>query len=262
MATFFNTNNRKGVFMIPAGATKSPTPPPPSFSNTKSLAFDGVDEYVDIYNGTSGAGPIQFTASDDFSISAWVKTSSLSSTNYILSFRGTALIWFNTLATSGNIRARLYLRDNSSNVVTISTFNNSTGWITADAWTNIIATRNGTTKELNIYLNGTQAQTTTTDTTTDDFTLYDKFSIGNDNFGGGRYWYNGNIDEVAIFDSVVDVASVYNSGTPDSLTSLSPLLWYRNGDGDTYPTLTDNGSGGNDGTMINMESGDFVNDVP
>ena len=53
MPTIFNPNKRKGVFMIPAGATKSPTPAPPSFSNTKSLAFDGVDELVDCGNDAS-----------------------------------------------------------------------------------------------------------------------------------------------------------------------------------------------------------------
>ena len=40
------------------------------------------------------------------------------------------------------------------------------------------------------------------------------------------------------------------------------LSWWRMGDGDTFPTLTDNGSGGNDGTMTNMSSGNIVEDVP
>jgi len=70
--------------------------PPPPFFNDYSFDFDGTDDYVSIYNGASGSGPIQFTASDDFSISAWIKTSSTASQNQILSFRGTALIWFNT----------------------------------------------------------------------------------------------------------------------------------------------------------------------
>jgi len=207
------------------------------FSNDYSFEFDGTDDYVSIYNGASGSGPIQFTASDDFSISAWIKTSSLSLTNYILSFRGTALIWLNTFASSGNIRARLYLRDNSSNVVTISTFNNSTGWIAADTWTNVIVTRNGTTKELNIYLNGQSAQLTTSDTTTDDFTLYDKISIGNDNYTTGRYWFDGKIDEVSIFNTELssgNISTIYNNGTPSDLTSLNPVVWYRMGDNAVY----------------------------
>ena len=80
---------------------------------------------------------------------------------------------------------------------------------------------------------------------------------------GSAYIFEGNIDEVAVWDSVQNNSLIYNSGKPNNLSSLSPTVWYRNGDGDTYPTLTDNGSASrSDGTMINMESGDFVNDVP
>lgn len=226
-----------------------------------SLSMDGVDDFVSIYDGTSGSGPIQFTASSDFTISAWIKTSSLSAQNQILSFRGTALIWFYTSSSSGNIRANLYMRDNSSNFTIISTFNNSTGWITADTWTNIIVTRNGTTKELNIYLNGTQAQTTTTDTTTDDFTLYDKLSIGNDNFSGGRYWYTGQIDEVSIFDSVVDVSSIYNSGEPTTISGA--LAHWRMGEQATFSTnwTVPDQVGSNDGTSANMTVEDRIGDA-
>jgi hypothetical protein len=252
---------------IDVGPTSILTQPNVSVDDASVFSFDAstTSQFIDIFDGTSGAGPIQFTASDDFSISAWVKTSSLSLQNYILSFRGTALIWLYTSSSSGNIRANLYIRDNSSNVTIISTFNNSTGWIPADTWTNVIATRNGTTKELNIYLNGQSAQTTTTDTTTDDFTLYDKISIGNDNFSGGRYWYDGEISNVAIFDSVVDASTIYNSGIPGDISSLNPAAWYKldqsanwdvGGSGDW--TIPDASGNGNDGTSSGMTSGNLV----
>ena len=73
--------------------------------------------------------------------------------------------------------------------------------------------------------------------------------------------YAGNIDEVAIFNSelsAANAATIYNSGLPASLSSFSPLGWWRMGEGDTYPTLTDSGSGSNDGTMTNMLSGDIT----
>ena len=79
------------------------------------------------------------------------------------------------------------------------------------------------------------------------------------------FHYNGLLDEVAVFNSELsasNVTSIYNSGSPADLTSLSPVSWWRNGDGDTFPTLTDNGSGSNNGTMTNMTSGDIVTDVP
>ena len=80
----------------------------------------------------------------------------------------------------------------------------------------------------------------------------------------GGFPFNGNIDEVCLLDRVAtptEIATLSSSPTVD-LTSLNPYSWYRNGDGDTYPTITDNGSGGNDGTMINMSAIDIVLEVP
>ena len=78
--------------------------------------------------------------------------------------------------------------------------------------------------------------------------------------------FTGTIDEVGIWTttalSASDVTSIYNSGVPNDISSLSPVSWWRMGDGDTYPTITDNGSGGNDGTMNAMSSANFVADVP
>ena len=81
--------------------------------------------------------------------------------------------------------------------------------------------------------------------------------------------YNGNIDEVSIWKGIVlsdaQHAEIWNSGAPADLTAHSAyanlVAWWRMGDGDTFPTLTDN-RGSNNGTMTNMESGDIVADVP
>ncbi len=130
--------------------------------STKSLNFDGTDDFVSIYDGVSGSGPIQFDAGDDFSIGAWIKTTSTSAQNQIVSFRGTAIIWFNTFKTGSNIRLKVYLRDNSSNVYQLSSYNSAPGWIASDTWTHVMFTRNGTSKDVNLYINGAAAQVTGT----------------------------------------------------------------------------------------------------
>jgi hypothetical protein len=81
--------------------------------------------------------------------------------------------------------------------------------------------------------------------------------------GVGTSFYDGNVDEVAFWDSdqSLNLNSVYNSGIPNDISSLSPLLWYRMGDSDVYPTISDN-AGSNDATMQNMSSSNFVADVP
>ena len=73
------------------------------------------------------------------------------------------------------------------------------------------------------------------------------------------------LDEVAIWssDQSANVSSIYNSGSPFdlSLLGVAPAHWWRMGDGDTYPTLSDNISGTNF-TMNSMTSAEIVNDVP
>jgi len=81
----------------------------------------------------------------------------------------------------------------------------------------------------------------------------------------GYLQQNTKIDEFAIWDSdqSSNVASIYNSGSPHDLSLLgtAPNHWWRTGDGDTYPTVSDN-IGSVDFTMNNMTAADIVNDVP
>ena len=78
--------------------------------------------------------------------------------------------------------------------------------------------------------------------------------------------FTGNIDEVAIWsgtDLRNNVADIYNNGVPNNLNDnglTAPTTWWRCGDGDTAPTITDNASGGNNGTMTNFST--FSTDVP
>ena len=231
-----------------------------------SLNFDGTDDFISIYDGASGSGPIQFNAGDDFSISAWIKTTNAGTTNQIVSFRGTAIIWFSTFVTSGNIRLKVYLRDNSSNVYSLDSYNSAPGWIPSDTWTHVMFTRNGTSKDVNLYINGAAAQVTGSDTTSDNFTSYDKLSLANDNFSGGRYWFDGGMDEVAIFssDQSANAATIYNSGKPADLTSLSPTSWWRMGEKATFSTnwTIPDQIGSNNGTSDNMTNDDLSGDAP
>ena len=73
------------------------------------------------------------------------------------------------------------------------------------------------------------------------------------------------LDEVAMFDSDQsgNVASIYNSGDPHDLSTLGtpPTNWWRMGDGDSFPTITD-GPGSSDLTMVNMTAANIVSDTP
>jgi hypothetical protein len=90
-------------------------------------------------------------------------------------------------------------------------------------------------------------------------------------FGNGGNYLRGNskLNEYAFYDyelSAANVTTIYNSGTADDITPLSPTNWIRMGDkltapADAYPTIYDE-AGDLVYTMTNMLITDIVNDVP
>ena len=74
------------------------------------------------------------------------------------------------------------------------------------------------------------------------------------------------MDEVSIYNRVLSgahITAIYNGGdaSVDLVTDgLTPSHWYRMGDEDTFPTITDN-VGTFDLTMLNMVPANIVNFV-
>jgi hypothetical protein len=110
-------------------------------------------------------------------------------------------------------------------------------------------------------LNSSTAPTTTTATAMHNFIIGGALNTSGQPVGS----FGGNLDEVAIFNSELsasNVTAIYNSGLPDDISSLSPVGWWRNGDNDSGSgtTITDQGSGGNNGTLTNGPT--FSTSVP
>ena len=225
-----------------------------SFTNDYSIAFDGVDEYVDI-SITNFCGA-------DFSIGYWVKND-MSSPDY---WRG--------VSTSDRYQDGLFMayyrivgEDSLGN--DFSTSFPSVGGVkggTYGAWHYHVATYAISTKTFTLYVD---------DATPVTKTIVGDIKTGEDIFRIGRnysYYFEGNIDEVGVWSSVLtsdEVAEIYGNTNIDlsendgNYVSSSNLIgWWRMGDGDTYPTITDNSGVGNDGTMINMVSGDIEENTP
>ena len=76
-----------------------------------------------------------------------------------------------------------------------------------------------------------------------------------------NFYYEGKIDEVALWnsDQSSNISTIYNGGTPNDLSSLSPLTWWRFEEG-SGTTAIDSGTGGNNGTLINGTA--YSTDVP
>lgn len=95
------------------------------------------------------------------------------------------------------------------------------------------------------------------------FATNESFYVGRR--AGKKYLRDVRVDEVALFndDQSGNVAYLYNSGVPRDLSVAPnpPEHWWRMGDGDTFPTITDN-IGSSNLTLNNMTVVDIVTDAP
>ena len=224
-----------------------------SFSNTLSTSFDGVDDFVDIGNLSA------ISNTSTFSASTWFKTNNISSQTFLWSQgSGSSQLFAPSISTKDLI----VFSGSSSTFVRKNNVFNSTDWF------NLVVVYDGSltnAERIKLYLNGSLLVVSvsgTIPTTTPTFTT-------NAKIGGITYLtnftFNGAIDETSFFNTALtqsDVTAVYGSGVPTDLSTYSSLTnWYRMGDSDTFPTLSDN-KGSNNGTMTNMTSGNIVSDVP
>lgn len=225
-----------------------------SFSNTYSLSLDGTDDYVNLGN-SSDLAPSSIT------ISAWIKVSgSVNTFNYIVSRAGSTYGSYHLRYTSAN-KFNVHLGFASSQFKNDIT---SSSTYTLTDWHHVAFTYDQTNAKL--YVDGVEeysgAETRAID--------YTAAVVGsNTHIGSTPMGYpspsEGLIDEVALFNTALsgsDITAIYNSGTPDDLTSYSPVGWWRMGDNDsgTGTTITDQGSGSNDGTLTNGPT--FSTDIP
>ena len=236
-----------------------------AFANLYSLSFDGVDDYVNL--GDSNDFSFGDGSTDSpFSISMWVKLADGVVQGFIAKSSSSQKEYHIITSGSGLLRFRLY--DNSTGGFIQSQMDVAAS---TSSWVNYVFTYDGSGDEtgINIYADSslvaqTQGNSGTyiaMENTTADLRVGS--SEQND------FYLEGNTDEVALFNielSPSQVTVIYNSGTPTDLTSHTGLTGYwRNGDTagtSVYPTITDDSSNSNDGTMTNMDSSDIVTDVP
>ena len=227
----------------------------PSFSNIKSILLDGVDDFVNMGNVLNMADD----GTDAFTFSFWCK--GISGT-YIRQYFGkmTSSIHGYGMYRVGNI-IYLFLGDYSSACIMARyTFSDSTD----GNWHHFAWTYDGSedVSGFTLYIDNTPVTLLTqfNNAPISNVVTTANFTIGSRNT---IYEMNANFDEFAYFNSELsasDVSTIFGTGVPNDISSLNPIGWWRCGDGDTSPTLTDNGSGGNNGTMTNFTT--FSTDVP
>jgi len=227
--------------------------------NNYSLSFDGSDDYL--LMGTSA-----ISLDTNFTISAWFKPTSdaLAGYDFICGWGNDA---------SGQSRVMQILNSKLSFEIYLARVSGSTT-LSADTWYHGAVTFSG--NDVEIFLNGSSDGTGTFPTSANGSNpSVSRASMSSSlTFAGGTpdmttvgfRPFSGLIDEFAVFDSVLSASQITNiykgeesggsggtNGTPGDLSTFSPVGWWRMGDNDggTGSTVTDQGSGGNDGTLTN-----------
>jgi len=231
----------------------------PSFSNTKSIAVDGVDDFCETASTYS-----ELDGQNKATFSFWIKPT------YDTAKYG---ILFHVPRNTQTSRSQfLCFLDNSNrirwsmNTTSYYLYSNQ-NVINLNQWNHVLICIDlPSTDEGKIFINGIDQ------TAIDNLgsrTQFDTSSGGlmiAEETQGYLSPFDGNMDEVAIWsgsDQRANVAEIYASGSVVDLNTLAtapnPTTWYRMGDGDTAPTIQDTNGSANL-TMTNFTT--FSTDVP
>ena len=216
--------------------------------NVYSLDFDGSNDYVDTGNITA------LNSTSAFTISMWLNFEHVTGSTIMSAFTSGTSTSSRIEFVFNNINELRFGVNGSVNNCTLN-ISSPTDYRSTDAWHNIIGTYDGT--NVTLFFDGSQVATTTTSVpSTTSSTHGNDTTIGRRTLGGGSFYFNGLVDEVAIWGSVLsasDITNAYNAGFPTNISSLNPVHWWRMGDnnGGTGTSITDQGSGGNNGTLTN-----------
>ncbi len=206
------------------------------FTNTYSMYFDGVDQTIQTVDEI-----LENVA--NFSVSLWFKQEEVDSSLGVLFGVGHSFAKSITLHTRTGDELFWVVQSGKS-------YNKLTGYTTAyplDTWHNAVLvwdySESVNADKLKLYMNGSLVIPSTNygtfPSTTWNASL-DYINVGAFAASPGtspQYFFSGSIDEVAIWTASLssgDASTIYNSGTPANLTSLSPQRWYRNGDSGTF----------------------------
>jgi len=208
------------------------------FINNYSLSFDGIDDFVQTSASTSG----------DITLAGWVDcngTYTAWQVYFPLSIRvsntGVPNETLGRLYKQGaNLWVGLQMYD--QNGANFSTYTAQGVLLEGAGWTHLCWTFDNTTKQIYLYINGvaqtwtSYSGTITTPYLTNPARLYNSPLFMGAYNNAGSWPFNGNVDEVCLFDRIVTPTEIVTLSTAPTvdLTSLNPVTWYRNGDNGVY----------------------------
>ena len=222
-----------------------------SFTDNISFDFDGTNDYLT-------RSPIGNSMQTTGSVSAWVKLDSMSANGFIFQLKaeeGTddqiILLWNNA---SGVIRGNVKFQG-TTNVV-----DSGSGLENDGNWHHVVLTWGSGSKTAannyaRIYIDGSETDNDAIGNTWGEDAEVAEIVIGRNSIQSNAY-FNGHINDVAIFDDILtssEVSTIYNSGSPKDESSHSGLIAYYTMEAysDEDSTLADDSGNSNTITITN-----------
>ena len=199
-----------------------------SFANTKSLAFDGVDDYIGF-----GAGLDYFDYTNNgYSVSFWMKSTSSVWYEKIVNFGANSKRFMVGIGGGGGKLAWAIYNGTSpaTGVTQIYQWVPTAGLVNDGNWHHIVVT-------VPLNVTGTEAIIYVDNSTAGSGNPYGIPPVAANTISDSTKPYDGSIDEVSIFDYALtsgNVTTIFNSGIPTDLTSLNPVAWWRCGDNSSF----------------------------
>lgn len=228
-----------------------------TFNSTgvKSFTFDGSNDYVEV---------TRMIGASSFSLAAWINTTSHSGSGGSGNFWGGTGIIDTEQGGSGDFG--LVVKNGSAG---FGVGNNTTIWsspgsypVTDGDWHYIVGTRNASTGEIILYVDGSQAAQNSTSGGTGALTDTSTIRIGR-TYSGASY-YSGKIAEVHIYNDVLTSSEVSTNYNDSVGTYYTPVLTLANSSHNNAQfTLTMNwntnvtGFTSSDITVTNASKGTF-----
>lgn len=245
----------RGHKMLSGGSVAAPR----ASTDTKSVEFAGDGDHVSI----GQPADLEMTPNaDPFTINAWFKSDTVSEQRFILAKAKMETVDVSYVLAVNNDGTVYFLCGGGENL--------SGGTITAGTWHQItLVCKNDSGFKGFLYLDGVLLGSTAVGSgqNTDVDWLIGS-ARWNDNVGDA-YPFDGRVSDVSFWNGALtdaEVAQLRVGSKPRDPTThprASILLhWYRMGDGDTYPTITDR-KGSANGTCVGMAgAGNIVTDAP
>ena len=225
------------------------------YLNKFSTLFDGINDVVNI-----PIGDLATLCGVNHSVSIWFKPLNTGTQYLWLVGSSAGTVPMLSSINVSETQVIFNVRDDAGNTINAAI----SVALVAGNWYNLTASRSGNTAI--VYINGlagSAAAPATIGTTT-----VNQASIGCRRANTNTAFFSGLINQLMIFDKSLTAAEaqeIWNGGTPKDFADLSSYAnlkayWFM-GNGDTFPTISDK-IGANHGTMANMTSSQFLEDVP